>query len=194
MSGGAAIKSFSQPFWAVCVESMWGTIAPLVIITIMWECFALMHIIILFLSFFFPLSLCNSLPSINLPFMPCLPQKFLPHHVCEHLTQHIRLRPRWEHGVLESFNITFCRAVSWDSSGCSRPDVPFRRRGNAPTPGADRTRQTPLPPVQPCSRSKVTFYTPWVGTFKGIFFLRAFQCRPPLFCEVKLKLMTDMTL
>lgn len=85
----------------------------------------------------------------------------------KHLTQHIQHACfQWEHGVLESFIITLCRAVSL-VGGCSTPDVPF---SSAETVHR-RCRQdtTDTAPVQ----SKVTFYTTSVGTFKGSFFTGA---------------------
>lgn len=190
MSGSAAIKRFSQPFSqdALCEVHVKRNCTAHYYhcnmkSTLLW-CTSLFS--------FFPLH-SSPPPPINLLFMRRLLQKFLPHHVCEHLTQHICSAPDGEHGVLESFNITLCRAVSLDFSSCSGPDVPFS--------GAEthrrRCRQVRTDAVPLCSevaRSKVTFYTASVGMFKRIFFYRAFQTRLLLFCEVKLKLMTDMTL
>lgn len=141
-----------------------------------------MHAVVLF----FALSLCIPLSPINLLFMLCLPQKFLPHHVCKTLNSaYTAACFQWEHDVLESFIITLCRAVSL-VGGCSTPDVPSSSAETGPPPV--RTGQTRLP-----CRARLHFTQPQWACLKGLF-LRAFQIRLLLFCEVKLKLMMDTTL
>ena len=83
---------------SVCALPIWSANAMLFIITTAWNYLALIHIA----SLFFPLTPCIPLPPINLPFVPHLLQKFLPPHVCEHLTQHIRilLMGTWRAGEL----------------------------------------------------------------------------------------------
>lgn len=104
----------------------------------------------------------------------------------KHLTQHIQHACfQWEHDVLESFIITLCRAVSL-VGGCSTPDVPSSSAETGPPPV--RTGQTQLP-----CRARLHFTQPQWACLKGLF-LRAFQIRLLLFCEVKLKLMMDTTL
>lgn len=49
------------------------------------------------------------------------------------------------------------------------------------------------PPCSDVAGARLHFTHPEWECLKGPF-LQAFQCRPLLFCEVKLKLMTDMTL
>lgn len=87
----------------------------------------------------------------------------------------IYARSQWEHGVLESFNITLCRAVTSDFSGCFRPDVPFS--------GAENALQTAdTVPVVRGGKSKVIFYTASVGMFKGSFY---WHFKPDCCCCVR---------
>lgn len=123
-----------------------------------------MHIIILFFSW----SLCIPLPPINLLFMPCLPQKFLPHHVCEHLTQHICLLPMgtWCAGEFQYYTLQSRQfRLQWFST----PDVPFssgaflcRWMGQ----GADSTDTVPYREV---ARARLHFTQPERACLKDFF-------------------------
>lgn len=141
-----------------------------------------MHAVVLF----FALSLCIPLSPINLLFMLCLPQKFLPHHVCKTLNSAYTacLLPMGTRctGEFHYYTLQSCQFSRW----LLHTRCPVQQCRNGPPPV--RTGQTRLP-----CRARLHFTQPQWARLKGLF-LQAFQIRLLLFCEVKLKLMMDTTL
>lgn len=113
----------------------------------------------------FSLSLCIPLPPINLLFMPCLPQKFLPHHVCEHLTQHICLLPMgtWCAGELQYYTL---QSRQFRLQWLLQTRCPIQRRRNAPPPV--RTGHT-LFPYSGVARARLHFTQPQWACLKDLF-------------------------
>lgn len=118
-----------------------------------------MHAVVLF----FALSLCIPLSPINLLFMLCLPQKFLPHHVCKTLNSAYTacLLPMGTRctGEFHYYTLQSCQFSRW----LLHTRCPVQQCRNGSAAGADRTDTAPV-------QSKVTFYTTSVGMFKGSFF------------------------
>lgn len=133
-----------------------------------------MHTIILF----FPrlsLSLCILLSPINLLFLLCLPQSVLPHHVCEHLTQHICSLPTgdtacWRVSILHSAEPSDqTSAVAPDQMSHSAVQKRSAATATAAAAATDGTGQTPLP-YSEVAWARLHFTQPRWACLNDLFF------------------------
>lgn len=184
MSVSAAIKRFSQPFWAGFTQD-----ASCEEVHVKRDCTARyyhynMKVLCLDAHHYslFLFAFLSPPPLLIFPFYATSTSKVSTSSCLWTPNSAYMLAFRWEHGVLESFDITLCRAVSLDFSGCSGPDVPFSGAETLRRPVQTGHRTGHRSRTSEVAESKVTFYTASVGMFKGSFYRRF---KPDCCCFVR---------
>lgn len=116
---------------------------------------------------FFLFDSLHSSPPINILFMPCLLQKFLPHHVCEHLTQHISLllMGTWCAGELQYYTL---QSRQFRLQWLLQTRCPTQRHRNAP-PLVQAVQERHCSPYSEVTRTRLHLTQPEWACLKDIF-------------------------